>query len=91
MLKDYSTDIKFAVIGSSRPGSTETNLTSIHEYEGSIPGHVQSVKDLALTVSGGIGRRRGWDRPVAPAAVARIRCLAWELPYATGAALKRQK
>ena len=29
-----------------------------------------------------------WRRP---AAAAPIQCLAWELPYATGAALKRQK
>ena len=47
-------------------------------------------------MSCGIGRRRGsdpmllwlWCRPVTTAL---IRPLAWELPYATGAALKRQK
>ena len=47
-------------------------------------------------MSCGVGRRRGsdlvllwlWSRP---AAVAPIGPLAWEPPYATGAALKRQK
>ena len=49
-------------------------------------------------MSCGVGRRRGsdlswlwlwlWHRP---AATVLIQPLAWELPYATGAALKRQK
>ena len=32
----------------SHRGATETNLTSIHEVEGSIPGLAHQVKDLAL-------------------------------------------
>ena len=44
----------------------------------------------------GIGRRRGLDLVLLwlwrrPAATAPIGTLAWEPPYATGAALKRQK
>ena len=47
-------------------------------------------------MSCGVGRRRGWDLALLwlwhrPAVVAPIRPLAWEPPYAPGAALKRKK
>ena len=57
-----------------------TNPIRNHEAVGSIPGLAQWVEDLALLWF--------WCRPVA---IAPIRPLAWEPPYAAGAALKRQK
>ena len=74
----------------------ETNLPSIHEDTSSIPGLAQWVKGSGIAVSCGVGRR--WVSDLAllwlwcrPETVALIRPQAWEPPYASDAALKRQK
>ena len=62
---------------SSHCGAAEANLTRNHEVVGSIPELTQWVKDPVLLWL--------WCRLEA---VAPIRTLAWESPYAVGAALK---
>ena len=78
---------KKGLIGSFHCGTAEMNLTSTHEDVGLIHG---------LAVSCGVGHRHGSDPALLwlwhrPAAAAPVQPLAWELPYATGAALKKKK
>ena len=68
-----------------------TNPTRNHEVAGSVPALAQWVDDPGVAMSCGVGCRRGsdpallwlWRRLVATAP---IRPLAWEPPYAEGAA-----
>ena len=80
---------------SSCHGAAEMNLTRNHEIVGLIPGLDQWVKDHAIAMSCGVGCRRGLDLALLwlwcrPAATALIQPLAWEPPYASGAALKKK-
>ena len=70
------------------------NLTRDHEVVGSVPGLAQWVKESGITMSCGVGCRRGsdsallwlWCRQVATAP---IRPLAWEPPYAVGSSPRK--
>ena len=85
------TYLKNSQLGSSRCGTAEMNLTSILEDMGSIPGLTQRVKDLHCHELWCKSQMRLRSHvAVAVAAIARIRPLAWELPYATGGS-KKQK
>ena len=72
------------------------NPTRNHEAVGSIPGLTQWVMDPVLPVSYGVGCRRGLDLTLLwlwcrLATVAPIQPLAWEPPYALGAALEKTR
>ena len=66
-----------------------TNPTNIYEDLGLIPGPPQWVKDLALPVSCNVGCRCGENLALCDCGM--IQLLAWELPYAVGAALQRKE
>ena len=76
-----------------------TNPTSIYEDKGLIPGLTQCIKDLALLGAVVYVGHRSGSNPVLLwlwlwlwlAATTLIGPLAWEPPYNTGAAIKRQK
>ena len=70
--------------------------TRNHEVAGLIPWPCSVGWGSGITLSCGVGRRLGSDPALLwlwcrPAAVAPIRPLAWEPPYATGVALKSKK
>ena len=72
------------------------NPTSIHVDARLIPGLTQWIKGYGITKSCNRGQRCSWDLELLwlwcrLVATAPIRPLAWETPYAMGAALKRQK
>ena len=72
------------------------NLTSICEDLGSVPGLDQWIKGYGVAVSCGVSCRCGSDLTLLwlccrLAAAAPIPLLAWELPCAMSAALKKQE
>ena len=81
---------------SSHHGTGETNPTNICEDAGLIPGLSQWAGESSIADMAWIGHRHDLDPGLLwlwyrPAAVAPIRSLAWELPYAKGVILlKRQ-
>ena len=81
---------------SARCGAAEVMPTRSHEVAGSVPVLAQWDKDPALLWAGVIGHRCSSDLMLLwlwcrLAAVAPIRPLAWEPPYATGAALRKKE
>ena len=73
-----------------------TNPTRDHEVAGLVPCLAQWVKGSGIAMSYGVGCRRGSDPELLwlwcrPAATALIQPLAWEPPYAAGAAQETAK
>jgi len=78
-------------MGSSCCGSVVANPAGIHKEMGWIPGSCSVGPGIAMSC--GVGYRCSLDPSLLlvlcrPEAVALIQPPAWELPYATGAALK---
>ena len=72
------------------------NESEIYEDVSLIPGLCSVGPGSSVPVSCGVGCRRSSDLALLwlqrrPAAVALIRSLAWELPHATSAALKKER
>ena len=72
------------------------NPTSIYKDAGSNLGLTQCIKGSSGAMSCSVGHRHGSDPKMLwlwcrPAAAALVQPLPWQLPYATGVALKRQK
>ena len=89
--KSHTYLIKKLMTESFHSVSVVMNPTRIHEDASLVPGLAQWV-----AVSSGMGLRCGSDLALlwlwcGPAAVAPIRPLAWELPCAVGAALKKKR
>ena len=87
---------KIVIRGSSHHGSEETNLTSIHEDAGSIPGPCSVGSRSSVAVSCGVGPRHGLDLVLlwlwyGLAAAALIQPLAWEFHRLRVQPLKRQE
>ena len=75
----------------SRCVSVVTNSTSIHKDANSVPGLAQCVKDPLFCCELWCGLQTHCDLALLwrrPTAMALIQPLAWELPYASGVALK---
>ena len=75
----------------SHPGSVESNLTSIHEDAGSIPGLTHRLRIWHCRELWCRSQTQLRCRVAVPVAIVSIRPLAWEPPYAKGEALKRPK
>ena len=94
----YKGYLKFLWIKKSRSYhciSVITNPASTDEEVGAIPGLAQWIEGSGVPMNCGVCCRHGSDLALLrlwhrPAATALIRPLAWELPYAVGAALKKR-